>query len=282
MENREENNIINDEKNEKTHRNQKIKKTWMWIISIFCIMSGIIFAQDIIVPSILILLAGIILLPPVDEIIKEKINEQSKRKLFGIMRIIYTVIALMVISVNISNVSSDGSIYYTEKTNNGQSENILNSTEILGNISAIDQNTINETLTNIIAAENGKYDGDIVNGKMQGKGTYEWNDGSKYVGDFNNNKINGRGTLTIPKKGSYEGDFVEGKKSGKGTYKFANGDVYEGDWSDDKMSGKGTYTFDNGEKYVGDFKNNKFNGKGTYSKNGKVYTGTWKDNQYTK
>lgn len=44
MENREENNIINDEKNEKTHRNQKIKKTWMWIISIFCIMSGIIFA----------------------------------------------------------------------------------------------------------------------------------------------------------------------------------------------------------------------------------------------
>ena len=48
------------------------------------------------------------------------------------------------------------------------------------------------------------------------------------------------------------------------------------------MSGKGTYTFDNGEKYVGDFKNNKFNGKGTYSKNGKVYTGTWKDNQYTK
>lgn len=282
MESREENNIINDEKNEKTHKNQKIKKTWMWIISIFCIMSGIIFAQDIIVPSILILLAGIILLPPVDEIIKEKINTQSKIKLFGIIRIIYTVIALMVVSVNTSNVSSDGSIYYIEKINNGQSENILNSAEILGDISAIDQNTINETLTNIITTENGKYDGDIVNGKIQGKGTYEWNDGSKYVGDFNNNKINGRGTLTVPKKGSYEGDFVEGKKSGKGTYKFANGDVYEGDWSDDKMSGKGTYTFDNGEKYVGDFKNNKFNGKGTYSKDGKVYTGTWKDNQYTK
>lgn len=282
MENREDNNIINDEKNEKTNKSKKVKNIWMWIISIFCIMSGIMYAQDIIGPSILIFLAGIILLPPVDEIIKEKLNIPNKIKMFSALRIIYTIVALMVVSVNVPSLSSNNNINGIEGASSEQFQNIINSAEMIKDATAIDQNTINETLTNIITTENGKYDGNIVNGKMQGKGTYEWNDGSKYVGDFANNKITGQGTLTIPEKGSYEGNFVGGKKSGQGTYKFANGDVYEGDWSDDKMSGKGTYTFSNGEKYVGEFKDNKFNGQGTYSKDGKEYTGTWKDNQYTK
>ena len=48
------------------------------------------------------------------------------------------------------------------------------------------------------------------------------------------------------------------------------------------MSGEGTYTFANGDTYVGEFFNNKFNGKGTYTKDGNKYTGTWKNNKYTK
>ena len=43
-----------------------------------------------------------------------------------------------------------------------------------------------------------------------------------------------------------------------------------------------TYTFANGDTYVGEFFNNKFNGKGTYTKDGNKYTGTWKNNKYTK
>lgn len=38
----------------------------------------------------------------------------------------------------------------------------------------------------------------------------------------------------------------------------------------------------NGDTYVGDFEDNKFNGQGTYTKDGKKYTGTWKNNEYQK
>lgn len=227
------------------------KKIWMCIISIFCIMVGVMYIQKAITSSILILLAGILVLPPVDELIKENLKEINKIKLFSILRSIYIVVAVMIMIMNIP-----------EK--------------------AVNQNTIKETITNIIDTGNGKYNGEIIDGKMHGKGTYEWNDGTKYVGEFFNDKISGQGTLTMPGKGYYEGKFRSGKKNGQGTYKFENGDIYEGNWSDDKMSGKGTYTFCNGEKYVGEFKDNQFNGRGTYFKDGKSYTGTWQDNQYKK
>lgn len=212
----------------------------------------------------------------------ENVTNGKKKKVWLWIIIILCVVAGIGALGDIGSTSQRNMIENMNTNQLQQTKNTISGINIDVNTVAIDQNTINETFTNIITTENGKYDGNIVNGKMQGKGTYEWNDGSKYVGDFANNKITGQGTLTIPEKGSYEGNFVNGKKSGQGTYKFANGDVYEGDWSDDKMSGKGTYTFSNGEKYVGEFKDNKFNGQGTYSKDGKEYTGTWKDNQYTK
>ena len=102
----------------------------------------------------------------------------------------------------------------TENSNNNVQS--LNTTiNIDKETNEINQNNIAETITNIINTQNGKYDGDIVDGKMQGNGTYEWNDGSKYVGEFSNSQINGKGTLTIPNKGSYEGIFSNGKKNGK-------------------------------------------------------------------
>ena len=88
--------------------------------------------------------------------------------------------------------------------------------------------------------------------------------------------------MTIPTLGEYQGDFVNGKKSGKGKYTFANGDIYDGEWVEDKMSGQGIYTFANGDKYEGEFVDNKFSGTGTYTKDGKQYTGTWKNNEYIK
>lgn len=72
------------------------------------------------------------------------------------------------------------------------------------------------------------------------------------------------------------------KKSGQGTYKFTNNDTYTGNWKSDKMSGEGTYKFANGDTYVGNFEDNQFSGQGTYTKDGKKYTGTWKNNEYQK
>ncbi len=251
----------NDENKNLNTNNAKLKTILMWIISIFCIISGIAFIKDIIAPSILILLSGFILLPPLDELIKSKLSESDKIKMFSALRTIFVIVAIIIVSINIPD----------------NSDSIQSLTS-----SKINQNTINNTIVDISNFKNGKYDGSFVNGKMQGQGTFEWNDGTKYVGEFQDNKINGNGILTTPENESYEGNFINGKKNGQGTYKFANGDIYEGNWLDDKMSGQGTYTFSNGEKYVGEFKNNKFNGQGTYSKDGKEYTGTWKNNQYTK
>jgi len=49
------------------------------------------------------------------------------------------------------------------------------------------------------------YEGEFVNGIVQGKGTYVWSDGDKYIGEFKKGKAHGRGVM-IRKNGSrYEG-----------------------------------------------------------------------------
>ena len=52
---------------------------------------------------------------------------------------------------------------------------------------------------------NGKYEGDYINGKREGKGIYIYNSGDKYEGEYKNDL-----------------------KDGYGIYTYSNGDVYEG------------------------------------------------------
>ncbi|AWB11032.1 MORN repeat-containing protein [Thermodesulfobium acidiphilum] len=60
-----------------------------------------------------------------------------------------------------------------------------------------------------------KYEGTMVEGKMSGKGTYTWFEGTKYVGDF-----------------------VDFYRDGYGTYYDKNGNVvYQGKWSKDQFMG---------------------------------------------
>ncbi|MGC8651557.1 MAG: hypothetical protein ACP5RX_03020, partial [Minisyncoccia bacterium] len=60
-----------------------------------------------------------------------------------------------------------------------------------------------------------KYEGTMVEGKMSGKGTYTWSEGTKYVGDF-----------------------VDFYRDGYGTYYDKNGNVvYQGKWSKDQFMG---------------------------------------------
>lgn len=100
------------------------------------------------------------------------------------------------------------------------------------------------------------YEGDFVNGKMEGQGTWATKTGEVYTGTFANDDFNGKGLLKYGDKGSYEGDFVAGLREGKGTLTLANGNYY-----------------------TGDFKNNLQNGYGKlYTKaTGTVIEGTWKD-----
>lgn len=260
---------------------EKFKNVILWILGVFFILTGIIFINQILVPSILIIIAGILLLPPMNKMIKSKLSNSEKANNinnYNVIKNISIIIFFLIFMVNVPQDNTD------QTTTSDVSSNtiIATSKEVNKEDIQINQNEIDNSVLQTITETNGTYTGERVDGKKQGTGKYEWKDGTRYEGEFSNNEINGHGKLTIPEKGTYDGNFVNGKKSGQGTYTFANGDVYVGNWQDDKMSGEGTYTFKNGDTYVGAFTDNKFNGKGTYTKNGNKYTGTWENNKYKK
>ena len=85
-------------------------------------------------------------------------------------------------------------------------------------------NEINEVLNKEIKYDNGRYVGQVVNDKKEGKGIRYWNDGDRYEGDFKNDK-----------------------KEGKGIYYYNDGDREMGDWKDGKEIGKHVILSKNGE-----------------------------------
>ena len=142
--------------------------------------------------------------------------------------------------------------------------------------------------------ENGN--GSFVNGKLEGKGKYIWENGNYYIGPFKNGKKNGKGIIYY-KNGNimYEGDFVNDKREGNGKFIWKTGQyyigqwknnrkhgkgadynkkgnlVYEGDYVNGKLDGNGKLMLKNGQYYIGQFKNGKRNGKGIiYYKNGNI------------
>ncbi|MFQ5483661.1 MAG: DnaJ domain-containing protein [Nitrospinaceae bacterium] len=99
------------------------------------------------------------------------------------------------------------------------------------------------------------YEGQMVNGMMQGMGIFTAIDGSVYTGQFRHGKPNGQGKLV-----------------------FENGDNYTGEFFEDRMEGKGTYIYANGDRYIGQFKNDLPHGQGAHIlASGKVYAGLWEN-----
>ena len=112
--------------------------------------------------------------------------------------------------------------------------------------------------------EEGNYEGEINDGKREGKGIMIYKNGDKYEGNFKNDKIEGKGIYYFNSGNRYEGESKNGIKEGKGIMYFANGNKYEGDWKNDKRKGKGIFYYNNGDRYEGDFIDNKFDGNGIY------------------
>ena len=81
--------------------------------------------------------------------------------------------------------------------------------------------------------ENGdKYEGEILNGLLNGKGKYTWANGDVYEGDFSNNLMHGKGKFIYINGNVYEGDFAKGKYEGHGKLTYASGKVEEGNFKD--------------------------------------------------
>ena len=145
-------------------------------------------------------------------------------------------------------------------------------------------NEINEVLNKEIKYDNGRYVGQVVNDKKEGKGIYYYNDGDRYEGDYKNDKREGKGIYYYNDGDIYEGDYKNDKPEGKGIYYWNDGDRYEGDFKNDKKEGKGIYYYKNGDRYEGDYKNSKMEGKGIYYYNnepwkGDRYEGDWKNDE---
>ena len=147
------------------------------------------------------------------------------------------------------------------------------STDLISDIFNENDLEINENTDN---DENGSF----VNGKLEGKGKYIWENGMYFIGQFKNGKKNGKGIIYY-KNGNimYEGDFINDKKEGNGKFIWKNGSYYIGQWKNNKKHGKGTDYNKNGNiVYEGDYVNGKIEGNGKYFlKNGQYYIGQFKN-----
>jgi hypothetical protein len=52
-----------------------------------------------------------------------------------------------------------------------------------------------------------KFEGEWVDGKMQGRGIYHYSDGSVYDGNWMAGKMQGKGLFLYPNGNRYEGEF---------------------------------------------------------------------------
>ena len=139
-------------------------------------------------------------------------------------------------------------------------EIIRNDLQVL--IKKFEEIKINNNINNQeLKLNQGKYIGQIKNGKAEGKGICFFINGDKYEGDFKNDKQEGKGIYYWKNGERYEGDWRNGIMEGKGINFYINGDRYEGEWKRGKKEGNGIYYFNNGDRRMGDYYNNEPIGK---------------------
>jgi hypothetical protein len=121
-----------------------------------------------------------------------------------------------------------------------------------------------------------KYEGNFKDGLPDGIGKYEYADGSNYEGNFKEGRPDGLGKYEYADGGKYEGNFKNGDWDGIGKLYTASGDMYDGQFRNGKFEGYGKYFYADGNRYEGEFKNMLFNGKGIlYYKDGTRFDGNF-------
>lgn len=126
------------------------------------------------------------------------------------------------------------------------------------------------------------YEGLFINGVLNGKGEIIKIDEKRrkhiYKGDLKNFKKEGKG-VEKTSDFNYEGEFKNDIKHGKGKIHYNNGDIYEGQFNNGEITGKGFYTWKNKHTYLGDFVGGKMHGRGLYKwTDGNQYEGEYNNN----
>ncbi len=127
--------------------------------------------------------------------------------------------------------------------------------------------------------DGGHYYGELLNGRLHGKGKLIWADGSRYEGEFVEGLYSGAGELSYASGNTYSGQFSKGAIT-QGTLKSQDGYTYEGEFVNWQFHGKGVYTSPEEETYSGNFVEGKL-AKGTYKDaEGYSYEGEFRDWQF--
>ena len=128
----------------------------------------------------------------------------------------------------------------------------------------------------------GKEEYKNVKDNIPGFITHIWPNGDKYEGQMLQEQMHGRGIFTCIQGYVYTGEFKYGKPNGMGKLVCDNGDKYEGSFSNDMLHGEGIYSYANGDCYRGEFMNDLPHGHGVYIlANGNVYSGKWEKGRLT-
>jgi len=120
------------------------------------------------------------------------------------------------------------------------------------------------------------YEGDFVEGEMDGQGIIKYMDGSWYEGQFKKDKYDGKGKLVFKNGGIYEGEFNNNLINGKGKFIYSDGKIYEGDFINGLKHGFGRITWNENKYFEGYWINNKQHGEGKYYLNGNTLNGIFR------
>lgn len=82
------------------------------------------------------------------------------------------------------------------------------------------------------------YEGNFVNGRLEGKGTMIYVGGASYSGEWHNGLREGHGTWNYADGGSYVGEWHRGQMHGRGKLVKGDGTVILGIWNDGRMTSK--------------------------------------------
>lgn len=119
----------------------------LWIVSIFFILTFIVYIKEIPIPSIGILIAGIMLLPPINNKIKTKLQEKGSK--YVVIKNIFISMLFLIFLVNISSSSENIKADYNNIINENQIQNVGNSV----NLNNFDNENIS-SVENVIEKEN--------------------------------------------------------------------------------------------------------------------------------
>ena len=134
----------------------------LWVVSIFFILTFIVYIKEIPIPSIGILIAGIMLLPPINNKIKIKLQEKGSK--YVVIKNIFISMLFLIFLVNIPLIGENIKADYNNIINENQTQNVANSVYL--------NNFYNENISNVenvIEKENKNIINNVENQKVSEK-----------------------------------------------------------------------------------------------------------------